>query len=146
MGQRAELETHGSYLAAEVALAGTALTLWGAGWRRPGPRPREGTERLVWLLERGQDHLRANLRLLVLAAPMLLLVGFFGIEYMDNGPFASGPGFDAASAWLSWLMGGLWVFAVLAWLALATRIMLALRHLRRTPAPDLFDEAGDARA
>ncbi len=146
VGHRADFETHGNFVAAEVVLAGVALALLGASWTPRTRRPAGGSERLMWLVERGQDHLRANLRLLVLAAPMLLLVGFFGIEYMDNGPFASGPGFDDARAWLSWLMGGLWVFAVLAWLALTTRILLALRHLRRTPAPDLFNEAGDARA
>lgn len=125
---------HPWFIAAEGLIGLAAIALWAASLARPEAPDAEGA---MGIVQKGVRNLRAQLRLHVMLGPLLVIVGLFGLEAMDNGAFGIRDPAGIAGSWTIAVMVALWSLAVAVWIIGLIRTIKALRHYNKTQEPDL---------
>jgi hypothetical protein len=138
IAHHSQLSRHLGFVVLESLLAASALVFWGFSLApHAGPTEPGELAQLMRLVERGQEYLRAQLRLQLLVGPLLLMAGAFGAEALDNGGYGF---YDPTGFYAGWIVGaliGLWCLAVVLWVVGLVRVLRSLRHYNKTPEPDL---------
>lgn len=136
--QGGTLDRQQGFLWVEGLLATGAVAFWALSLSRPQPLAKgAGVAGLIALVERGRDHLRAQLRLHLLVGPLLFITAIFATEAIDNGGFGF---YDPTGVYETWVIVGLlglWLTALVIWIVGLVRVSRSLRHFNKTQEPDL---------